>query len=144
MASDIARGMEYLHSKKAVHRGKQTFPTFVDLQMCEYCFRSTQIQLMPRTDLKADNCFVGDGDELRVKVADFGTGRIAASILERRQSTSSTSVAAEELPALHQSARERTSRTLSRGVGTLLWMPPEALQASHITQDLAFTLDVYR
>jgi len=89
-------------------------------------------------DLKAENCFV-DSD-MRVKVADFGTGRILSKMKEEglaaASSTDETSFDGAD------PARDR-GRSLSRGVGSLLWMAPEALGAERILAELAPALDVY-
>eukprot|EP00040_Diaphanoeca_grandis_P027786 m.159007 g.159007 ORF g.159007 m.159007 type:complete len:420 (-) comp31117_c1_seq1:268-1527(-) len=83
-------------------------------------------------DLKADNCFV-DG-ALRVKVADFGTGKI--------QSQFQKATKIDMAEAMAQSGDDR-SRTLTKGMGTLLWMAPEILCGKKISPDMGFALDVY-
>lgn len=83
------------------------------------------------SDLKADNCFI-DGD-LRVKVGDFGTGQIAARMMDAESAVGQ---------ALSHTALSH-DRTLSKGVGSLLWMAPEALTGLRITGAHAPALDVY-
>lgn len=85
-------------------------------------------------DLKADNCFLS-GDQ-RVKVGDFGTGRIAKHIQDTADTT-----AALASPATATTAT--AGRTLSKGVGSLLWMAPEALRGARLNDGLGSALDVY-
>lgn len=85
-------------------------------------------------DLKADNCFVGN--DFRVKVADFGTGRIIANFEESRKRHRST----DSRPL---SNVEYENSTLSKGSGTLLWMAPEALLGNRVKQHDGPALDVY-
>lgn len=121
-ATDIASGMAYLHDRGTVHRGTFDVVSTISLPL-------TSNHL---TDLKADNCFLSDNN--RVKVADFGTGRIAKHIHEgSNSSTNETDL----------SARALADRTLSVGVGSLLWMSPESLQGSRIRDDQGPSLDVY-
>ena len=95
--------------------------------------------------MQADNCFVDAA--LRVKVADFGTGRIAASLA--RQSTSAdvsarhdSSSAEAWSPVKAWSEGDKMGRTLSMGVGSLLWMAPEMLRGSRVKEGQAPALDV--
>eukprot|EP00040_Diaphanoeca_grandis_P035382 m.222338 g.222338 ORF g.222338 m.222338 type:complete len:1048 (+) comp33371_c0_seq6:308-3451(+) len=81
-------------------------------------------------DLKADNCFV-DGN-LRVKVADFGTGKIQSKFQSPTQSDFASTVIGEG-----------GGRTLTKGMGSLLWMAPEVLRGENISPELGFALDVY-
>lgn len=72
---------------------------------------------------------------LRVKVADFGTGRITSKI-ER--------YSGDEGEARSSSvSHEARGRTLSRGVGSLLWMSPEILRGDAVKEGQAEALDVY-
>eukprot|EP00035_Acanthoeca_spectabilis_P010582 m.187131 g.187131 ORF g.187131 m.187131 type:complete len:1037 (+) comp15068_c0_seq7:243-3353(+) len=83
-------------------------------------------------DLKADNCFVDA--KMRVKIADFGTGRFA------------TDRTVDEKRSSHREDWALTSdrgRTLSKGVGSLLFMAPEVLRGDRITTIMAPKLDVY-
>ena len=103
--------------------------------------------------MQADNCFVDAA--LRVKVADFGTGRIAASLA--RQSTSGDGGADMNEPSARHDIKsseawspvkawsegDKMGRTLSVGVGSLLWMAPEALRGSRVKEGQAPALDVY-
>eukprot|EP00037_Helgoeca_nana_P029999 m.366293 g.366293 ORF g.366293 m.366293 type:complete len:997 (-) comp28093_c0_seq7:285-3275(-) len=113
---DIARGMKYLHDQGTVHR-----------------------------DLKADNCFYDES--LRVKVADFGTGRIMANLVGieggdlPRSARLSSALSVDSVDS--NTSFIEAARTLSRGVGTLMWMAPEALQGRKIPPALAPALDVY-
>lgn len=99
-ASDVARGMVYLHSLGAVHR-----------------------------DLKAENCFLDEF--MRVKIADFGTGRIAATMRDQHSSFTNG-----EPAEIHDA-------TISSAVGTVLWMAPEALQGARLGAATAKGLDVF-
>eukprot|EP00035_Acanthoeca_spectabilis_P008863 m.159399 g.159399 ORF g.159399 m.159399 type:complete len:1116 (+) comp14529_c0_seq3:71-3418(+) len=87
-------------------------------------------------DLKADNCFV-DG-KLRVKVADFGTGKLAASVRSVEEG-----VNAPVMQNPEHTPPEDAGRTLSKGVGSLLWMAPEVLRGSRLKERQASALDVY-
>eukprot|EP00037_Helgoeca_nana_P031080 m.392601 g.392601 ORF g.392601 m.392601 type:complete len:1013 (+) comp28325_c0_seq15:255-3293(+) len=89
-------------------------------------------------DLKAENCFVDDS--ARVKVADFGTGRIAS--VASGQTSLFEPLAMASGPSSGALGGMRTERTLSRGVGSLMWMAPEALTGS-VTESQAAALDVY-
>lgn len=82
-------------------------------------------------DLKADNCFVDDG--FRVKVADFGTGRI------RRRMKSNDQQDGLKISRVGYANR---GRTLSNG-GSLLWMAPEALRGARLKDGQGQALDVY-
>ena len=77
-------------------------------------------------DLKSDNCLVGD--ELRVKVGDFGTSRLM------RSQGSSISV--------HNFTNVGTAPTLTGSVGTPLWMAPE-LMGSIDPRHYGKEVDVY-
>lgn len=80
-------------------------------------------------DLKSDNCFVSA--DMRVKVGDFGTGRILETV-----DTSSSS------GALTTQAGFR--RSISLQSGSLLWMAPEILDLEAAEQHLMWAADVYR
>jgi serine/threonine protein kinase len=71
------------------------------------------------TDLKADNCFV-DTDR-RVKVADFGTGRISHRIGARLGATPQATVdhpaAAAVGAVMSDDGQRQWGKTLSSGVG---------------------------
>ena len=80
--------------------------------------------------------------KLRVKVADFGTSRVVSKMRHL-----SDAIAAKEAAqrGLHSpSSLEPRDRTLSKGVGSLLWVAPEALRGERITESSAPALDVYR
>eukprot|EP00035_Acanthoeca_spectabilis_P017699 m.371925 g.371925 ORF g.371925 m.371925 type:complete len:602 (+) comp16686_c1_seq8:1793-3598(+) len=87
-------------------------------------------------DLKADNCFLSD--DFRVKVADFGTGRIAEHIQDKDKGDAEPTTT-----AVATWSGEDASRTLSKGVGSLLWMAPEVLRGSRLKDSQAPPLDVY-
>lgn len=80
-------------------------------------------------DLKADNCFVDSA--MRVKVGDFGTGRIASTL---QPSSKETELSADV---------DGRFKTLTRGTGSYLWMAPEALCGQRIAVENAPALDVY-
>ena len=98
---------------------------------------------------QAENCFVDAA--LRVKVADFGTGRLAASLARRPMSGDGDDPSArhksgsseEWSPVKAWSEGDKMGRSLSRGVGSLLWMAPEALRGSRVKEGQAPALDVY-
>eukprot|EP00040_Diaphanoeca_grandis_P035381 m.222329 g.222329 ORF g.222329 m.222329 type:complete len:1028 (+) comp33371_c0_seq5:262-3345(+) len=81
-------------------------------------------------DLKADNCFVDTS--LRVKVADFGTGKFQSSFRHTEKSNRASMI-----------SLECQDRTLTKGMGSLLWMAPEALSGSVIKCGLGPAIDVY-
>jgi len=91
-------------------------------------------------DLKADNCFVDDA--MRVKVADFGTGRLTAQ-MQDRQSENEQPRKGGGATVLSRAGSAVAGRTLSKGVGSLLWMAPEALRGSRVREGQATALDVY-
>lgn len=84
-------------------------------------------------DVKADNCFV-DGN-LRVKVADFGTGRITAKLRQQHQDRLPS-------PAANDAFLDR-EKTLSKGTGSPLWMAPELLSGQAIKEGKAAALDIF-
>ena len=76
---------------------------------------------------------------MRVKVADFGTSRVVSKI---RHLSDATAMKKQGAP-LSTSLQSR-DRTLSKGVGSLLWVAPEVLRGDRITESSAPALDVYR
>lgn len=69
-------------------------------------------------------------------MGDFGTGRI--------QRTLQDPLPAVNLSNLRElSPSNHAGRTLSKGVGSLLWMAPEALRGSKVREEHASALDVY-
>lgn len=74
----------------------------------------------------------------RIKVADFGTGLIAN--IRKEQSAPWRSGRKDVSATVDTISLERS---LSKGVGTLLWMAPEALQGERIREGQAPKLDVY-
>jgi serine/threonine protein kinase len=113
---------------------------------------------LPSSDLKADNCFLSADN--RIAVADFGTGRIKSLALQdsgtalhrtgNRESGVATSATGS--PNIGSAvgnvvspwaAREHVGRTLSKGVGSLLWMAPETLRGARVNEAQAPALDVY-
>lgn len=66
-----------------------------------------------------------------MKVGDFGTGRTHVAHL-------SVTTNAKVLPS-----RSTVSRSLSIGVGSFLWMSPEALSGEDIPREVGPKLDVY-
>eukprot|EP00035_Acanthoeca_spectabilis_P000686 m.74928 g.74928 ORF g.74928 m.74928 type:complete len:1145 (-) comp10359_c0_seq1:117-3551(-) len=78
-------------------------------------------------DLKADNCFVDEA--CRVKVGDLGTGRIISVISPDEMGPR----------ALHNVG----GRSLTQGIGSLLWMAPEALTGGRIAPEDVYAVDVY-
>eukprot|EP00040_Diaphanoeca_grandis_P013546 m.68521 g.68521 ORF g.68521 m.68521 type:complete len:998 (-) comp23966_c0_seq1:124-3117(-) len=92
-------------------------------------------QLTLHRDLKADNCFVDN--QLRVKVADFGTGKIQSTVESKARSSNRTSsfgffdVSSSSAP------------TLTKGMGSPLWMAPEVLRGDKISEEFGKATDVY-
>eukprot|EP00040_Diaphanoeca_grandis_P037276 m.241994 g.241994 ORF g.241994 m.241994 type:complete len:462 (-) comp33785_c4_seq12:709-2094(-) len=84
-------------------------------------------------DLKADNCFVDTN--FRVKVADFGTGKIQSQINIANEETDPHTTKSPALVIEH--------RTLTKGIGSLLWMAPEVLRGEKIAADVGFAVDIY-
>eukprot|EP00040_Diaphanoeca_grandis_P036793 m.236477 g.236477 ORF g.236477 m.236477 type:complete len:1135 (+) comp33686_c0_seq10:282-3686(+) len=82
-------------------------------------------------DLKADNCFLDS--HLRVKVADFGTGKIQSKFKRVRESISGSS----------NMDMDRSGKTLTGGTGSLLWMAPEVLRGDKISDQQANAIDVF-
>eukprot|EP00041_Stephanoeca_diplocostata_P035501 m.1256491 g.1256491 ORF g.1256491 m.1256491 type:complete len:1443 (+) comp24711_c0_seq1:673-5001(+) len=113
-ASDIARGMKHLHGLGMLHR-----------------------------DLKSDNCLVDE--RRRVKVADFGNGKLVRDYKGHRSHVGETNVDTEEEAHPYGVGGRRKARaTMTRGVGTLLWMAPELLQARDAkTLPYSLKVDVY-
>jgi serine/threonine protein kinase len=64
-------------------------------------------------DLKSPNCLLSGGDTLSVKVADFGTSRCMAVNLKNVEAVTAASVVGAG------------SASMTRAVGTALWMAPE-------------------
>eukprot|EP00040_Diaphanoeca_grandis_P025298 m.139913 g.139913 ORF g.139913 m.139913 type:complete len:982 (-) comp30090_c0_seq3:440-3385(-) len=97
-------------------------------------------------DLKADNCFV-DGD-LRVKVADFGTGKLQYKFEQVKLSPDTQTHARvsnnKDRFAGCGSVPNQT-RSLTKGTGSLLWMSPEVLRGDLISLsgDASKAIDVY-
>jgi serine/threonine protein kinase len=169
IADDIAKGMNYLHLRGAVHRDlKVVFnrivlssrsprrltssqPLAVCVCVCVCVLVCVCLCACAGGGLQADNCFVDAA--LRVKVADFGTGRIAAKLAGHRRgrgddthpSTHHDGTSSSEWcnPVEAWSEGDKIGRTLSVGVGSLLWMAPEAIRGSRITEGQAPALDVY-
>jgi LIM domain kinase 1 len=117
-ADDITGGMRYLHEVNTIHR-----------------------------DLKSENCFVHSG-AMRIKVADFGTSRIS-QVAERMHKQDDAAPRRQQGalsaggPSTTRATGERSRRTLSNGVGTLMWLAPEALQGKKLSAEQAPALDVY-
>jgi serine/threonine protein kinase len=79
------------------------------------------------------------------QVADFGTGRIA-SIQETHRDVAPTSngdSACQNPSWTNLTDNDRSGCTLSKGVGTLLWMAPEVLRGSKVREGQAPAMDVY-
>lgn len=96
-------------------------------------------------DLKSDNCFVSS--DMRVKVGDFGTGRLMATVESNLPLTPQVSGI---LPSGSSASDLSSGRygvpvcTMTRQTGSLLWMAPEVLAMEQIEQRLAWATDVYR
>eukprot|EP00041_Stephanoeca_diplocostata_P030984 m.951137 g.951137 ORF g.951137 m.951137 type:complete len:899 (-) comp23863_c0_seq1:429-3125(-) len=98
-AVEIGRGMQHLHSLSIVHR-----------------------------DLKSDNVLLDE--HYTAKVADFGNSRLVAVAQRKRDSTLELHTTAEAHFSGDGYAGSNGSRavaSMTKGVGTLLWMAPELL-----------------
>lgn len=123
--------------------------------------------------MKADNCFVDSNDRVKVadfgtsliatsilrqKQPLYDLARV-----ETADPPADSGVQSETVPMLSETVfqptaatntdqasvdargrdRGRTCETLSKGVGSLLWMAPEALRGARITKGQAAALDIY-
>lgn len=81
-------------------------------------------------DLKSDNCLVDD--KLHVKVGDFGNSRLTSAYYgEQEPSLEQTKFL--KLPKRSSVYSTERSKSLTSGVGTLLWMAPELLTGANKT-----------
>jgi serine/threonine protein kinase len=106
-------------SMRTVLLSERTLPCTVRLQMAMDIARGMRHLHSLGTihrDLKSDNCLVGDN--MRVKVADFGTSRL----LKGRH---------HENRSVEWDSTTESTATLTHGVGTPLWMAPELMQRGH-------------
>eukprot|EP00037_Helgoeca_nana_P023872 m.248964 g.248964 ORF g.248964 m.248964 type:complete len:1003 (+) comp26476_c1_seq17:3-3011(+) len=95
-------------------------------------------------DLKADNCFASE--DWRVKVADFGTGRLEVTAIEAATPTAATlnaPPAHKPRSASVESYDSGASRFLTVGLGSVLWMAPEVLFGRPIDPQHVTSTDVY-
>eukprot|EP00041_Stephanoeca_diplocostata_P039102 m.1587379 g.1587379 ORF g.1587379 m.1587379 type:complete len:870 (+) comp25329_c0_seq21:2567-5176(+) len=92
-------------------------------------------------DLKSDNCFVSE--DMRVKVADFGTGKIQSSFHGASADGETGSVDLLPLPTAADLTASMRTGSLTSGTGSPLWMSPEALQGLRVPVRDAWALDVY-
>jgi hypothetical protein len=114
LALDIARGMEYIHGLHTLHR-----------------------------DLKSGNVLVTD--TWRAKVADFGSMGSILGMQQRQQKGGSAVVPwSEEMASTRfgnsQTVQSGSDLTLTRGIGTPLYMSPEVLRGDKYGQ----AADVWR
>lgn len=137
-ALDTAKGMIYLHQQ--VCQMRQSCGVFRTLTFAA--------QGAVHRDLKADNCFVDA--QMRVKIADFGTGRFRRSIGEKRADESPMSPLFGSPASRPSTASPNVSgrnspvqRGITAACGSLLWMPPESLLEDLIEPEMVYKIDVY-
>ena len=84
-------------------------------------------------DVKPDNLFVDI--RMRLKLGDFGTGRLATVMQPVSDQQSRTWAMGRHV---------RRLRTLTSNIGSLLWMAPEVLMDKKIPASQAHFVDIYR